>query len=313
MKKYIGILICLALVFMGLAVVQPTLADYSNTLILENKNPTTWAIIAEQPPIQGTLSYNLSGTTFDFTITATGLADGNYSLIYYADKPDEFHYWGGDNPGALIWQGSSSSGTLNSGSQSVALNINLPKEPDYNIIKDYCGAPDSYATCHGAKIWLIPSSAITPGVGCWGKVTAWPPNDNWLFETGLINYQYLPSGSIELGTTVLPASIGMNVSPTSLAFGSVAQGVCSSPVKEITLQNSGSVAINVTASTSAGFYTDCLKLSTDGTTWVVANGWTYSFIPVGESKVIYTKVCIPAGYTTGTYTGTVSFVASVTP
>lgn len=302
------ILIVMAvMLFLVVIPATATAISYDSTLTLENKNPTTWAIKSGDG-ISGLLLYNLSGTTFDFTITATGLADGNYSLIYYADK--EVGY-GGDNPGAVIWQGASTQGSLDSGSQSAVLGMNLPCSSDYNITKDYCESPDYYDTCHGAKIWLVPSSVLTGDANL--PIDDWTYSDNWLFETDLITYQYLPSGSIDLGTTVLPASIGLNISPPSLAFGSVAQGTCSLPIKEITLTNTGSVAINVTATTSAGFYTDCLKLSADGITWATANGWTYSSIPVSGSKIIYTKVCVPAGYTTGTYTGSVSFVASFAP
>jgi hypothetical protein len=298
---------------MGLAFVQPTLAGYSNTLTLENKNPATWAAIVEQPPIQGTLNYNSSGNTFDFSFTATGLAPStSYDLIYYADFADKTIF-GGNNPGGWIATFTTDgAGVIPITTGSVNLGMDLPCSPDANMtIHCYTGAPDYYPTCHGAKIWLVPSDNYTL-VG--KKVNKWNPTA-WLFETDLVNYTDLDdgAGSIDLTTTVIPGAIGMTVAPVSLAFGSVAQGSASA-AQNITLTNAGGVPIKVTATTSAGFYTECLQLSiNEGITWVSANGWTYSPIAVGGSKVIKARVLIPVGYTTGTYTGTVSFMAQVAP
>ncbi len=85
MRKYLGIFVALALVFVGLAFVQPSQAvTYEDSLLLENKDPGTWAVIADGR--SGTLNYNVSGATFDFSFTATGLeASTAYSLIYYAN------------------------------------------------------------------------------------------------------------------------------------------------------------------------------------------------------------------------------------
>jgi len=311
LKKYIGILICLALVFMGLAVVQPTLATTYSTLTLENKDPSTWAVIPDG--ISGTLQYESSGNEFAYTFSATGLqVTTAYSLIYYADFVDKT-ILGGNNPGGLIATFvTDGAGAISATAGSINLGMDLPCSPDANmIIHCYTGAPDYYPTCHGAKIWLVPSVDYTLGEK---KVNKWNPTA-WLFETDLVNYIDLDdgAGSIDLTTIVIPGAIGMTVAPFSLAFGSVAQGSASA-AQNITLTNAGGVSIKVTATTSAGFYTDCLQLSiNEGITWVSASGWIYSPIAVGGNKVIKARVLIPAGYTTGTYTGSVSFVASFAP
>jgi len=65
------------------------------------------------------------------------------------------------------------------------LNINLPYPPDANIDEyDYRVGPDNYAHAHGAKLWLVTSSAYSETDK---KVTTWSPSD-FLLETDLISY-----------------------------------------------------------------------------------------------------------------------------
>jgi hypothetical protein len=297
LKKYIGILVCLALVFMGLAFVQPTKAvTFDSSLDLVNKDPSTWAIIGT---MQGTLDYFESGNTFAFTFSATGLeALTDYSLIYYANP------WPGNNPGKLIGVGTSDG----SGSLTITgmpnLNMSLPTPPDSNMVVDHCVLPDMYSHCYGAKIWLVPSDCYTEPA-----VTTWSPT-RFLFETDLINYTDtdLAGTGVPLTTTITEpvAIIGLTVSPPSLSFGSVSVGSCSEN-SSITLTNAGNVPIKVTASTSAGFYTDCLKIND-----VTANGWVSPTIAVGGHLDVNVKVCPTIAYS-GTITGNVSFVASFAP
>ena len=300
MKKYIGILVCLvALLGAGLFVVQPTQAD-SPTLLLENKDPDTWAV--ENDDISGILNYNTSGVTFDFSLTATGLSAGtSYSLIYYANP------WPGNNPGKLIWTGlSDDSGSISTGSQSVDLGMNLPTAPDSNMVVSHEGAPDYYTTHYGAKIWLVLSVDYDTD-----HMTAWHPA-SYLFETNLINYtdtnlQTQGSG-VDLTTTVTEpqATIGLSVSPPSFNFGQVQIGYCSSE-NVLTLTNTGNVAIKVTATTSAGFYANCLQIND-----AIANGWVSPKIEAGDHLNINLRVCPINGYK-GTVAGSVSFVASFAP
>ena len=159
----------------------------SRTLILKNKD-ANWDAI--QDSTQGTLTYNISGSTFSGTFQATGLpADVEYSLIYYADKGDRFGNWGGDNPGALIDTFMAASGNIASTAVNTELNMDLPDPNDWNAnaSPNYCdnnNGYDDYNTCVGAKIWLVPSSDYDSGTK---KLTAWNPT-TYLFETDLIIY-----------------------------------------------------------------------------------------------------------------------------
>jgi hypothetical protein len=83
----------------------------------------------------------------------------------------------------------------------------------------------------------------------------------------------------------------------------VAIGACSAN-NAITLTNTGNVPIKVTATTSAGYYTECLKIND-----AVANGWVSASIPAGSSLVIQLKSCPTQAYS-GTVAGNVSFIAS---
>jgi hypothetical protein len=295
MKKLFVLLILFAL----LIPTQALAVTYDSVLTLDNKDTTTWARIADGRI--GTLNYNSSGTTFDYSFTATGLeGEVPYSLIYYANP------YPGNNPGALIGTGTSAlDGTLTiSGSPNIG---NLPTPPDANMIIDHSVAPDNYTTAHGAKIWLVPSDCYDAALS---KISVYSPT-RFLFETDMLNYTDIDlSGGEGLPLTTIvtepSSSIGLLVEPSAVTFGSVAIGSCSSE-SAVTLTNIGNVPIKVTASTSAGFYTSCLKINT-----VTANGWVSPTIPVGGNLIIYTKVCPTSGYS-GTLTGTVSFMASFAP
>ena len=133
-------------------------------LTMRQKDGETWV----EYGAVGTLTYNTSGSTFDYDFVASGLAvSTNYSLIYYADP------WPGNNPGALIatYLTDDSAGAINALNQSVELNIDLPSAPDSN-------APA------GAKVWLVPSTDYNAGAK---SLTAWNPS-NYLFEMNLITY-----------------------------------------------------------------------------------------------------------------------------
>jgi hypothetical protein len=293
MKKLIILLVLLAVL------IPASVSAISPTVALDNKNPDTWARITDDR--LGSLSYNESGATFDFTFTATGMeATTDYSLIYFANP------YPGNNPGGLIKVGTSDG----DGNLSISGSVNIgsiPRPPDANMLIDHSVPPDNYTTAYGAKIWLVPSdcySSITK------SITVWTPT-RFLFETNMINYVDTDEGTgegVDLTSTVTePASsIGLSVSPPSVGYGSVAIGSCSTEYP-ITLTNTGTVPIRVTASTSAGFYTACLKIND-----LTANGWISGTIPVSGHLDIITKVCPTASYS-GTLTGTVSFVASFAP
>jgi hypothetical protein len=278
-------------------------ADPDGKLILENKNPSTWLAIPDTR--FGVLSYYSSGATFTFAFLAEGLEVSTaYSLIYYANP------WPGNNPGKLIGTGTSlADGTL-AISGIPNLDMSLPTPPDSNMVVNHCGVPNNYLTCFGAKIWLVPSDCYSAGTN---SISTWSPT-RFLFETNLINYIDTdvpgdPGDTVAMTATVTePAStIGLTVSPQSIAFGSVEIGSCSANFP-ITLTNTGTVPIKVTALASIGFYTDCLKIDT-----IAANSWVSTTIIAGGSLIVNAKVCINTTAYAGTQTGSVSFLASFTP
>lgn len=153
-------------------------------LILENKD-TDWNVINNDNRV-ATLIYNPSGSNFNYALIGSGLEpDTEYSLIYYADYADRFNKWGGDNPGALIGSGITTTNGNLAMDGIINLNMNLPCPPDSNIDgHDYRETPDEYSNAHGAKLWLVPSTAYNVAEN---RVTSWSPSD-FLFETDLISY-----------------------------------------------------------------------------------------------------------------------------
>jgi len=282
--------------------VLPTVAGYSSTLLLENKNTSTWAAITGDGK-WGVLDYNSSGTAFLYTLTAAGLEDVDYSLIYYANPAP------GNNPGKLLGTGTASGGLLTIvGTADISMSI--PSTPDSNMVTPHNVPPDNYVHPYGAKIWLIPSACYNAGTN---SVTTWSYS-RFLFETDLITYTDTdvtePSEGITVTTTVkeMPSSMGVNVSPYDIQFGEVYIGICSTG-STITLHNSGTVPIKVIATTSSGFYTVCLKLS-DGITPV--NGWVSTTIQPDDDYYLVVKICPTVAYS-GTLAGSVSFMASFAP
>jgi len=141
-------------------------SEGSGLLTLRQKNTTTWDIVSDGA--SGTLTYNVSGATFNYDFYASGLDDVGYSLIYYADP------WPGNHPGALIGTHPASGGIINVTGQSKELSMDLPGPADANYPA-------------GAKIWLVPSSAYNPGTQ---SVTSWGAG-KYLFEMNLITYDDL--------------------------------------------------------------------------------------------------------------------------
>ena len=297
MKRIFILLLLMALLLIPASVSAIT---YNSTTVLDNKDTTTWARITDGR--LGTLNYNSSGPTFDFSFTASGVeASIAYSLIYFANP------YPGNNPGALIGTGTSTAeGTLLI-TGSPELGINLPTPPDSNMLVDHSGPPDNYVHAFGAKIWLVPSACYNATTK---SVITWSPT-RFLFETDLITYTDTNTGSGPAvpATTVVTepaATIGMTVSPTALNFGSVAIGSCSTAIP-MTLTNTGNVPIKVTITTTSGYYASCLKAND-----LAANGWVSPTIPAGEALIVQMKSCPTAGYS-GTATGTVYFMASFAP
>jgi len=110
----------------------------------------------------------------------------------------------------------------------------------------------------------------------------------------------------------LPASIGVSIVQSSLNFGAVQQGATSS-VLDITITNTGSVNIKVSVLVTdivGTLFKDCLEISSDdGVTWVDSETWFFTPILTGATKTIKARLHVPAGYSLGTFSGTVFILA----
>jgi len=323
MRKLVSILLTLAVVLgLSLTMAVPVAvgaSGYDSTLTLENKD-ANWSVINDG--IQGTLEYISSDALFWYNFSATGLtADTNYSLIYYADKPNRFVNWGGNNPGALIATfETNETGVIAATAGSVNLNMDLPSPPDANIADiSYCGAPDNYTTCHGAKIWLVPTEYLP---------TEWPNDESWmnwnstivsniLFETNLIWYDDTDvgsSGSVGLTATV-PDIVAISVNPTSINFGTLLPG-STSDVFTITVKNVGTRTVNVDAgvSGSAGdLFFDNLAMRLDSSGGGSTRPWSgiITNLAMDGSTYVQTWLPVPSDYTpSGTETATLVFEAT---
>lgn len=316
MKRHILIGIVAVAVLIGGSVAGiPSLAaadDYDSTLTLENKNwDGDWKPILGDN-ISATLRYNSSGEKFNFRLTAEGLTGGNYSLIYYADyNGDRFGHWGGNNPGKVIGGGWSAAQLADGVTDSIDLGMNLPCSPDANMAEhSYCGEPDNYTNCHGAKIWLIPTSALSGGSTL--PVTAWPPDNNWLFETDLITYNDtgITGGSeVALTTTIPEEEICVSVTPNAFDFGEMQRGDPKGQMNILSVTNCGDVPITVTALVSGNLYTGGNLDISHGAGWAEIANWSTT-LAVGESKSISLKLTVPIGFPAGTATGSLTFVAA---
>ncbi len=139
--------------------------EYKSTLELTKKDvdfeKDVWDII-DGDINKAQVEYTIVGNKFSATTDkATFVA---YSLIYYKDNSNRF-----DSPAQAILV--------------EDVEGNLPYEDDQNIDEyDYC-LTEEYDTCHGAKIWYVPSSAINVD-----KTLDWSRASEFYFESKLIQY-----------------------------------------------------------------------------------------------------------------------------
>jgi len=300
-RKILSLLLVLALTLCFAAPVMAadvptTIGVYTNTVNLDNKTPA-WALTPGDS-IGGTLGYNPSGSTFVYGLYATGLSDGDYSLIYYADTTTRFVNWGGDNPGAVIAAGSSSGGVL-SMSGSVELGMDLPCPPDANAYFYNYTIIDGYVNATGAKVWLVPTSALSSGGVM--PVSAWPQTSDWLFETDLIAYD---------DTDVVSTIVGISVNPTSLNFGIISPGSTAS-AGDVTVTSVSNVSVDVSATVDSA--PSVFQYTLLGGSAVSAYNITLPYTTPASSDTVAVTLPVPTGYTpTGTETGTLTFTATAT-
>jgi len=175
MKKYLIlglVLLVIGAFAIGVLADQHGQAGRSNIahLYLYQKKPDIdntegpWLIV--EGGAWGKMTYNLSGSTFDFVFNGHGLVPGTvYTLIYYPDP------WPGTG---LICLGSGTADDYGDVhiEDSVEINTDLPTEADENYLD-------------GAKIWLVPCSYVNCDLGLW--VGGWD-HTKYLFEGELITF-----------------------------------------------------------------------------------------------------------------------------
>ena len=300
LKKKFGLLIALVMAITlclvpGVAQAEDVgleVVVYDNSLNLENKD-ANWVVISDATG--GTLKYNESGPTFEYELTVHGLVPGTeYSMIYYADMPNRFVEWGGNNPGTLITEFTYDA-LFKVVTGSVDLGMPMPCYPDANISEYNYGTDqtipiwtgDNYATAHGAKIWIVPSADYAEP-----ELTAWNPA-SYLFETDMINY------------TDTDAVVSITVSPTSVDFGSVVAGTTSA-ARIVTVTNAGTVPVIVTAEAPAPGVNLFSYLLIDGN---APSAYSMPLYTTDDDDVSLT-LPVPLGQPSGARTGTLVFIAT---
>ena len=168
------------------------------TVNLYEKNPSDWTIVADGGA--GSLTYNESGTKFDYKVTGTGLVvDVNYSLVYYPDP------WPGTGLVCLGNATTTAEGAINC-EGSTDIGYSLPIDSDLNAATTTTTLADGTT---GAKLWLV----MTSDVDCGGqKMTGWNPS-TYLFEDKLITYT--KTEPVE----VTPAPVVSNPAPARSQVG----------------------------------------------------------------------------------------------
>jgi hypothetical protein len=135
---------------------------YKSNLELTKKSvdftKDVWDILNDKVQIE----YTIVGDNFNAKVTE-GAKEG-YELIYYKDNSNRFN-----SPAKAI--------------KLSDVSENLPYEDDKNAEEyDYCST-NEYATCHGAKIWYVPSNAINSD----GSLD-WSRASEFYFESELIQF-----------------------------------------------------------------------------------------------------------------------------
>ena len=299
MKRKIGFLIALVAMLSMLLVPAGALADdinlgavvYDKALTLDNKDSSSVPYQAISDLIGGTLLYNDSGASFAWSLTATvAVADVDYALIYYADKPDRFNDWGGNNPGRLL-------GTIHASGNSISASgtayfpFDLPCPLDANQFEyNYGtvaqgGTGDGYINNHGAKIWLVLASDYVGGV-----LTGWNP-DSYLFETDLIWFDRDGIVSNIVSVTV----------PANLDFGHIVAGTSVTKALPVSV---GNIPTTVTViNPNAGLFAPGNLTGLPALPLIIeaAGSVTYNL-----------TLAVPVSYTPGTVTGKLTFMATAT-
>ena len=162
-------------------------ANEMETIVLSHKT-LSWDLTDGKANIE----YAPAGNEFYYEISFEDVTLDAHALIYYADKPNRFEDWGGNNPGAIIQVLPTAivDGDMITG--CIDLGMDLPHINDANYDTthtNYCDLPDEYDNCCGAKLQIIPIIDLTPsGDTVVLPLIDWDHVDRYLLETDLIQY-----------------------------------------------------------------------------------------------------------------------------
>lgn len=124
---------------------------------------------------------------------------------------------------------------------------------------------------------------------------------------GLTTEECGGNSNVEMNTIIIePECICIDVSPSSLNFGSLYPGQEKTLSDALTVTNCGNVDVDVTTTTTSSFYQNNLWL--EGSSWYLVADWQEN-ITVGNDLTIDAKIEVPVSYSAGTETATVIFWA----
>ena len=274
MRKISGIAI-VALLMMVATVSIASATEVSIALCEKPVNSSnSWGVCST--PAQGTFTYNNVGATLLVTeASATGLADGEYSLIYYKDT-DPAHVLASTKAVNVLATATAVSGNVD----FTPLDINTGNIPAGDDINPR------------GKIWIVPTSEIVDGSLLWTGYAQGATMEGYLFESDMYTPETDPAGESTVLTrmggisyaAVVPDSpssvdttgtvtvlqyepITIGIEATNVNFGSLYQGRSGTGTSTITVTEQegtdGYAPITVGLSVSAGDW------NVDGITTIV--------------------------------------------
>lgn len=142
--------------------------EYNGNLVLAKKDLTTWIPTTDTE----TITYTIVGDEFKVSGVPTG-----YVAVYYPNTINYAHY-----DGVVVL------------ADDVIINLPVSEDLNGGVSSDYCtnGKNIGATQCVGAKLWLVPSDAVS------GNVVDWNRASEFYFETALI--QFNTEGNIILSS-----------------------------------------------------------------------------------------------------------------
>lgn len=233
----------------------------------------------------------------DFQVLYNTLEQGDPAVAHWATKTCIAGSWSGYEPIPEGWEVSASGDlgvfTINMPADSLdcpcrfALQVHKYVPPE-----QLGGEPVTDPGAPWSTAWFVLIQLPQDSIG------------NWISSE---NYQELslPCSQVLLETEVLNPIICIDVSPTSIDFGSLHAGETSA-TEVLTIENLGTVDVKVTASTDSAFYDAALYLGG----YNPISGWSKNIVK-GTSSNVGAKVVVPDDWTAGTETGTLIFWAEL--